>query len=156
MLEHLRAHLTGKVVILGIGNTLRGDDAVGSLLAGRIKDKLPYIVYDAGPSPENYLGKIIKDKPDSVVIVDAADIGQNPGEVSLFEPQDIKVANLFSTHNSSISLVINYLQSHLTTDIIILIIQPASTGLGEGLTAPVKEALERLERWFYEHCQKKG
>jgi len=29
ILEHLLAHLTGKVVILGIGNTLKSDDGVG-------------------------------------------------------------------------------------------------------------------------------
>ena len=75
MLEHLKLHLAGKVVILGIGNTFRGDDGIGSLLAQRLKDKVSFIVYDSGPSPENYLGKIIKDKPDNIIIVDAVDFG---------------------------------------------------------------------------------
>ena len=103
MLNHLKLHLVGKVVILGIGNTLRSDDGVGSILASRIKDKVPYLVYDAGPTPENYLGKIIKDKPDNIVIVDAVDFGGKPGEFRIVEGEDIKTVNLFSTHNASIS-----------------------------------------------------
>ena len=59
---------------MGIGNTLHNDDGVGSLVASRLQDKLPCIVYDAGPNPENYLGKIIKDMPDNVVIIDAVQL----------------------------------------------------------------------------------
>jgi len=50
MLEHLRAHLSGKAVILGIGSTLRSDDGIGSILASRIQGKIPHIVYDASIS----------------------------------------------------------------------------------------------------------
>ncbi len=147
-LDHLRAHLKGKVVIIGIGNTLRGDDGVGSLLASRIKDKVPYIVYDAATSPENYLGKIIKDKPDNLVIIDAVDFGAKPGEFSLLEGQDLKTTNLFCTHNASIELTINYLQSNLKVDIIILIIQPKTILFSESLSPEVNETLDKLEGWF--------
>ncbi|MDD2689870.1 MAG: hydrogenase maturation protease, partial [Candidatus Omnitrophica bacterium] len=123
-LEHLKSHLQGKVLILGIGNTLRSDDGVGSILASRIKDKVPYIVYDAGSSPENYLGKIIKDKPDSIIIVDAVDFGALPGSYKVQDADEFKPVNLFSTHNASLTLAINYLQNNLKADIIILIIQP--------------------------------
>ena len=148
MLDHLLLHLQGKVVILGIGNTLRSDDGVGSLLAVRLKDKIPYIVYDSGTSPENYLGKIIKDKPDNIVIIDAVDFGGKPGEFRELEGGELKTVNLFSTHNASISLTINYLQSHLKADIIILIIQPKILAFGEKLSSEVAETLEKLENWF--------
>jgi len=148
MLEHLRLHLQGKVVILGIGNNLRSDDGAGSLLASRIKDKVPYIVYDAGPNPENYLGKIIKDHPDNIVIIDAADFGGRPGEVRELEGDEIKTVNLFSTHNASLSLTINYLKNDLSADIIILAIQPGSISFGDSLTPEVKKALDNLEEWF--------
>lgn len=51
ILDYLKSHLKGKVVILGIGNTLRSDDGVGSILASCIKDKVSYTVYDIGVSP---------------------------------------------------------------------------------------------------------
>ncbi len=148
MLDHLKLHLAGKVVILGIGNTLRSDDGVGSILANRIKDKVPYLVYDAGPTPENYLGKVIKDKPDNIVIIDVVDFGGNPGEFRIVEGEDIKTVNLFSTHNASISLTINYLQSNLRVDIIILIIQPKNIAFGDNLSPEISETITILENWF--------
>jgi hydrogenase 3 maturation protease len=148
MLDHLKLHLKGKVVIVGIGNTLKSDDGIGSLLAARIKDKVPYIVYDAGTSPENYLGKIIKDKPDNIVLIDAVDFGGAPGEFRELKGEELKTANLFSTHNASLSLVINYLQSNLKVDIIILIIQPKSLSFGDKLSPEISAALEKLENWF--------
>ncbi|MCK9604702.1 MAG: hydrogenase maturation protease, partial [Candidatus Omnitrophica bacterium] len=109
-LEKIQARLKGKVMILGIGNTMRSDDGAGSILAARLKDKVPPEVIDAGAAPENYLEKVIQKKPDTVVIFDAADFGGKPGELRILEAEDLKTANLFSTHNASISLVTNYLQ----------------------------------------------
>jgi len=149
-LEHLKEHLLGKAVILGIGSTLRSDDGVGSLLASRIKDKVPFIVYDAGSSPENYLGKIIKDNPQTVVLIDAVDFGGKPGEFRVVEPDDIQTVNFFSTHNASISLAINYLKSHLQADIIVLIIQPKSIAFGDNLSPEITKTLNTLEEWFIE------
>src|SRR5512137_80861 len=123
-LEHLKAHLKGKAIILGIGNTLSSDDGLGSILASRIKDKVPYLVYDSGSSPENYLGKIIEEKPNIVVMIDAVDFGARPGEFRVLDSDEIKTVNLFSTHNASLSLAINYLQNNLKLDIIVLGIQP--------------------------------
>ena len=156
MLGQLEAHLSGKVIILGIGNTLKSDDGVGSLLASRIKDKVPYTVYDAGPGPENYLGKIIKEKPENVVIIDAVDFGGKPGEFRVVDGEEIKTTNLFSTHNASISLTINYLQNNLKVDIITLIIQPKSIAFGENLSPEITETLNKLEKWFYEAAKKEG
>jgi hydrogenase maturation protease HycI len=148
MLEHLKSHLNGKVVILGMGNTLSSDDAVGSILASRIKDKVPYTVYDAGANPENYLGKIIKDKPDNIVIIDAVDFGAKPGDYAVLEGKDIKTVNLFATHNASISLTINYLQNNLKVDIIILAIQPKTVAFGDKISQEVENTLTKLEDWF--------
>jgi hydrogenase 3 maturation protease len=156
MLDHLASHLKGKVVILGIGNTLRSDDGIGSVLATRIEGKVPWIVYDAGESPENYLGKIIREKPDTVVIIDAVDFGATPGEFRVLEAADIKTANLFSTHNASLSLTINYLQNNLKVDIIILIIQPKDISFGDKFSPQVRRTLTDLEEWFNGRRQKKG
>lgn len=156
MLEHLRLHLKDKVVILGIGNTLRSDDGVGSVLASRINQRVPYAVYDTGTNPENYLEKVIKERPDNIVIIDAADFGGRPGEFRTLETEDLKTANLYSTHNASLSLTINYLQSNLKANIITLIIQPKSVAFGDRLSQEVGSTLNKLETWFYESGKKKG
>jgi len=148
-LEHLKLHLTGKVVIMGIGNTLRSDDGIGSILATRIQDKVPYIVYDGSSSPENYLGKIIKDKPDTILLIDAVDFGGASGEIRLLEGEDIQTVNFFSTHDASISLAISYLKNSLkAVGIFILAIQPKVLAFGDKLSPEIAEALDKLESWF--------
>ena len=148
MCEDFKSRLKGKVIVLGIGNTLRSDDGAGSVLASRIKGKVPFVVFDASVSPENYLEKIIKEKPDTVVIIDAVDFGGKPGEFKFLQAQEIKTVNLFATHNASISLTINYLQNNLKADIIILIIQPRSINFGDKLSQEVTDTLDKLEAWF--------
>ena len=59
MLEELQQRTQNKkVLILGIGNRLRGDDAVGSILAERLAKKLDVPIIDEGNVPENYLAPI--------------------------------------------------------------------------------------------------
>jgi hydrogenase 3 maturation protease len=149
MCEELKSRLRGRVLILGIGNTLRSDDGAGSILAKRIKGKVPFTVFDAEEAPENYLEKIIQEKPDTIVIIDTVDFGGRPGESRFLQARGIKTANLFSTHNASISLAINYLQTNLKADIIILIIQPKSINFGDKLSPELTVTLNRLEECFY-------
>jgi len=148
MLEHLRLHLKGKVIILGIGNTLRSDDGAGSILACRIEHKVDFIVWDAGANPENYLGKTVKESPDTLIIIDAVDSGVKAGEYQVLEASDLKAVNLFTTHNASLALTINYLQSQIKVDIIILTIQPKTIVFGDKLSPEVTKTIEFLEGWF--------
>jgi hydrogenase 3 maturation protease len=154
-LSHLKLHLVGKVLVLGIGNTLRSDDGVGSLLATAIEGKVPYIVYDSSSSPENYLGKIIKDNPDTLLIVDAVDFGGYPGEYRLLEGDNMQTVNFFSTHDASISLAINYLKNSIKVDIIILAIQPKILAFGDKLSPEISKTLNFLTEWFV-NGEKKG
>jgi hydrogenase 3 maturation protease len=134
---------------------MRSDDGIGSILASRIKDKVHFKVFDAGISPENYLEKIIREKPDTVVIIDAVDFGGKPGEFKTLEAKDIKTVNLFATHNAAVSLAINYLQNNLKVDIIILIIQPKAIAFGDKLSQEVADTLDKLESWFYDTAKDK-
>jgi hydrogenase 3 maturation protease len=148
MLEHLKPHLKGRVVIIGIGNTLRSDDGAGSILAARIKDKVPFQVWDVGASPENYLEKIIQDRPDTLLVIDVADFGAQAGEFRLLEADSLDTINLFSTHNASLTMLINYLQDSGKMDIIILIIQPKSIAFGDKLSPDIQIVVSKLEDWF--------
>lgn len=148
MLEHLHLHLTGKVVILGIGNTLKSDDAAGSVIASALDKRLPYTIYDAGANPENYLGSIIKDKPDNIIIIDAADFGGSPGELRLEEPHGVETSGMFFTHNSSLWMCADYLQKHLPADIIVLLIQPKTLSFGDEMSPEVSASVYRLKDWF--------
>lgn len=148
MLSDLESRLKGKVVILGVGNTLKSDDGAGSILASRLKDLSGIVVLDAGVSPENYLEKIVRHKPDTVLIIDSGDFGSIPGDFKLIEPEQLDSAPLFFTHNASISLSINYLQSNLKADIIMLVIQPKTVAFGDFLSSEVAVSIDKLEAFF--------
>ncbi|MDD5505820.1 MAG: hydrogenase 3 maturation endopeptidase HyCI [Candidatus Omnitrophica bacterium] len=154
VLEQLRTRLKGKVVIVGIGNTLRQDDGIGAILANRLKGKVPYTVFDSGASPENYLGKITAEKADVVLFIDAVDFGGEPGELRLIEGDELSSANMYFTHNASLALNINYLKSSLGADIIILIIQPKSIAFGNMMSKELDYTLDKLENWFYGRQEK--
>lgn len=147
-LDQFKRELTGRVLILGIGNTLRSDDGLGSLLARRISGHTAYIVYDAGLSPENYLGKIIQEAPDTVLLVDAVDFAANPGDFKLFASDELQKLNFFCTHNSSLILLVEYLNKNIKSRILILAVQPKSLSFGEDLSPEIDKTLQTLTGWF--------
>ncbi len=59
MLDTLAIKLPGKrTVILGVGNPLHGDDAIGPNLVDRLRGRLEATLINAGEVPENYLSTI--------------------------------------------------------------------------------------------------
>ena len=75
--------LKGKTVIVGIGNSLRGDDGLGPELILKLQGKLKAVCIDAGNSPESYTGKIVKENPDTILLVDAVHLNLPPGQYRL-------------------------------------------------------------------------
>ena len=71
------------IVVLGVGNSLHGDDGAGpAVAAGVAALGLPGIAaYDCGTAPENFTGVVRRAGPDLLVIVDAAEMGLQAGSV---------------------------------------------------------------------------
>lgn len=135
--------IKGKVVILGVGNDLQGDDGFGSLLAKELKGKFKEIIFNGGRSPENYIGKIIKERPDIILIVDALDMGRAPGEIAIREPEELRKKE-FSTHHFSLPLMASLIQSETKAKIYIIGVQPKRIKFGEDLSSPMNIALGKL------------
>ncbi|MCM8779289.1 MAG: hydrogenase 3 maturation endopeptidase HyCI [Candidatus Omnitrophica bacterium] len=148
--EKLENILGRKAVILGIGNPLRGDDAFGSLFAEKILNKVRIKVYNGGSSPENILGKIISENPDTILLVDAVDFGGNYGEIILINVEGIETTNIFFTHNFSLHLVFDFLKENTQARIYLLAIQPKSINLGDKLSSEVEKEFNLLSRWLLE------
>ena len=143
-LTKLKNRLQGKVSIVGIGNRLRGDDGVGPEIIKRVENPLPsLLLFDVGEAPENYLGKIVKQKPDAIVFIDAVDFDAPPGTIKVVETDDIRNESL-STHNVSLNLVAKYLQRETSADIFLLGIQPETTEFGREISQAVREGLEKI------------
>lgn len=140
--------LKEKVVIVGIGNILRGDDGLGPELIRMLKGSFPqegrFLLLDAGEAPENYLEKIVQYQPDTILLVDALDFAESPGSIRIIDRSELQEVG-FSTHNASIKLTMNYLNSRAKCDVLLLGIQPANLGMGSSLSEPIKMALGRVE-----------
>lgn len=144
MKERLKCILKGRVVVVGIGHALRGDDALGPVLIQRLDGCLNACCMDAGSAPENYLGKIVKERPDTVLLVDAVHMGKKPGAWDILKEADIARSG-FSTHDLSPKMFLEYLKKESGAAIYLLGIQPASLTLGDEMTADVRKTLGRAE-----------
>jgi hydrogenase 3 maturation protease len=132
--------LKGKIVFLGVGNILRGDDALGPELISKLREETDLVCIDAGTAPENYAGKVVKEDPDTVIIVDAAHLGLKPGEYEVLDNNEIAKSGL-TTHDLSPQMFIGFLEEQIKADIYMLAVQPENVAFGEEMSEPVKEAL---------------
>lgn len=139
----------GKTVIVGIGNTLRGDDGFGPALVERLKNRIPAVCIDAGTAPENYTGKISKENPDTVIIADAVHLGMEPGRYDILRKDDI-VKSGFTTHDISPNIFLEYLEKETKADIYMLAVQPENVTFGGKMSDSVKKALDEVSKMIAE------
>ena len=139
----LKNILKGKVVIVGIGNSMKSDDGFGPALIERVKGKVKAVCINAGTTPENYVGAIAREKPDTVLLVDAVHMDLEPGKYEILGPEEI-IKSGFTTHDISPKMFIEYLKSETNAAIYMLGIQPERLDLGEEMSAAVMKTLEEL------------
>ncbi|STV11448.1 coenzyme F420 hydrogenase maturation protease [Klebsiella pneumoniae subsp. pneumoniae] len=129
-------------VLLCVGNSMMGDDGAGPLLAEMCAANPAgqWVVIDGGSAPENDIVAIRELRPERLLIVDATDMGLNPGDIRIIDPDDIAEMFMMTTHN----MPLNYLVDQLKEDVgevIFLGIQPDIVGFYYPMTQPVKEAV---------------
>ncbi len=135
-----------RVVICGIGNDIRGDDAFGVLVAERLKELLDnpdVLVLNCGEVPENYTGKIANFKPDLVVLVDAVDFGGEVGEYIIADPEGT-LGEAISTHGLPLKFVTQFMKTMIEAEFVLIGCQPGSTGLFQEPSELIKKRAERL------------
>ncbi|MFH1621590.1 MAG: hydrogenase maturation peptidase HycI [Candidatus Omnitrophota bacterium] len=147
--KELSEILSGKVVIVGIGNQLKSDDGFGPSLISRIQNKINTVCLDTGLSPENYIGKLIKLNPDVIIFVDAVSMDEPPGTVKLIPHDQIPIYG-FSTHNMSPKLMIENIKNQINTEVFMLGVQPKNLEFGENISQEINNALISLESMFVE------
>lgn len=145
LLPRLRESLRGRVVVMGVGNPLRGDDAVGSVLARRLRVRetearsARLTVIDAEEIPESWLGPAVAARPDVVLLVDAAELGAEPGSVALLDRDELGQQAMF-THATPLGPVADFLACETGARVLLLGIQPGPLRWGEGLSEAVQAA----------------
>lgn len=139
--DELQARIGDTVVVVGIGNPLRGDDAVGSCVARRLAlERSPASIIDAQEVPESYLGRIVAACPDTVVLLDAVDIGGRPGDAAIIESDQIERYHP-TTHRVPLGLVMQYLRCETGADTFVIGIQPSQVAFGRPMTREVEESV---------------
>jgi len=145
--ESLRAWLSGakKVVVAGVGSSLRRDDFVGVQIVKNLRNKVSGNVYllECETVPESFLEPISDFKPTHVLIIDAALLNLKLGASRLIKPEEI-VGVPVSTHILPLSLFSEYLMETTGAKVALLAIQPKETDFGEGLTEELKKTVRDL------------
>jgi hydrogenase 3 maturation protease len=141
--------LNGKTVIVGIGNPLRGDDGFGPALIERLQGKGDLVCIDAGTAPENYLGHIVREEPDTILLADVVHLDLNPGQYRILQPADILKCGL-TTHDMSPPMLIEFLQNQTQAKIVMLGVQPQHVSLGEPMSECVTQTLTKVETLILE------
>ncbi len=138
-----------RIVIVGIGNTLRGDDGAGVAVVQGLQARgcARATLIDAGTAPENYLGAIARLQPDEVILIDAAAMGAAPGTTRRLAVADARWTSL-STHAASLQLCVTFLRAETQADIQLVGIQPGTRALGAALSADVAAAVAALVKEF--------
>jgi len=141
--EELAHSMQGTVVLMGIGNPCRGDDAAGSLVARKLSDASCVHVIDAQDVPENCLWQVVEQQPDTVVLIDSVDLQSPPGAVALLDKE--QTAGYWpSTHRVPISLLMDYLERETHARVLLIGIQPYHTDSSGMMSAAVSSSVQAL------------
>ncbi len=138
-----------KIVIIGVGNPLRMDDAIGLEVIHRLETNVSEHVYliDSETIPENYIEPISDFRPTHILIIDAAFINIESGAIKFVEDwNDSRIP--VSTHALSIQVFCAYLSEITHAKIAMLLIQPKEVDFGEGLSLELKETAEMIASYL--------
>ncbi len=141
-----------RYAVMGIGSTLRADDAAGMYfieLLGKMSLKDNVVLIAGSTAPENFTGVIKSFAPHKLFIVDAAHLGLDPGEAKLVPAEEIGGVS-FSTHMLPLSVMLEYLKTEISCEVVFIGIQPKCTHQGFCMSEEVKKGTERLAQTFGE------
>jgi hydrogenase 3 maturation protease len=150
--KELKEWLSGteKVVIAGIGNSIRMDDFVGVKIVQDLKEKVSDRVYliECETVPESFIQEIIDFNPTHILLIDAAILGLKPGISRLIKPEQLTDFPAFSTHMLPLRIFCEYLDKTTKAKIELLLIEPKKTDFGEGLTSEVEAVAKEIANFL--------
>lgn len=138
-------------LVLGIGNRLGGDDAAGGFVVDmlnrrRCREKVPLLAeimaIDAGTAPESYTSVIRRQRPDLLILIDAADMGLPPGTLRTIAPDKINILS-FSTHHIPIATFVSYIKE-FCGKVLVIGVQPEQTEMGTDISKVVHKSVNKL------------
>jgi len=140
-----------KVLLLGVGNRLRGDDGLGCFLVNRLKGQMFIPLIDGGNIPEKHLGLLEASHPDLVLVAVAADVpGAASGDITLIDLDQLQTMKV-KTRSTDLSLLFRFIPQKSRPEVLLIAVQPDNEMLDrKGVSDSVKVALDGLEALFVE------
>lgn len=138
-------------LLVGVGHPLKGDDAAGALIVRELNRKIHIPTLFVEDNLQNYLNKIKGANP--VVIIDTAFFPQDT-RFKCFSSKEIEESSLSLTHNLSLKILTEYLQTEAIIDILILGIKGYNVRFNAPLSRRVKEAKAIITEFFIRNFSK--
>ena len=144
-----------KTVVLGLGNTLLGDDGVGIYALNSLqdnwkdhqhKDSIEFV--DGGTLSFTLTETLYE--ADNLIVIDAAQLNTYPGEVKVFIDDDmddfVRTSNCSSVHEVSLSELLDMarLLNTLPTRRALIGVQPETVDWADHPTDIVKKAIPKM------------
>ena len=128
------------LLIVGMGNRIKSDDGAGIYITEELRKQGIENVVIAENSIENYIGKINRYKAKTILMIDAVDMGEEPGHFKLL-PVDKIQNTTTNTHNLSIRTISSFFETKVQW---VLAIQPEEVSFGMGLSTRVQSAANKI------------
>ena len=150
--------------MLGLGNPLLGDDGAGLVALEQLEQAMgPQggLEFVDGGTQGVYLLPYLENR-EKLLILDAVDFGERPGQVGTFDPMCIPlgVGPKLSPHQAGFEEVLGLLEllGHVPKESVLLGVQPKSLRLGDplseevrlGLSKVLEKAIGVLQGWLME------
>jgi len=145
MLDELAKKLRGRrTVILGVGNPLKGDDAVGPSLVDYLRGRVDATLINGGEVPENYLSAINAAQPEVVLIILAVEIGAEAGCFAVLDADRLRAIGNF-TRNPGLAFLSVMIQDGTGAEVLLVGVQPKTTLFAAEMSHPVRQTLTTIE-----------
>lgn len=146
------------MLIVGIGNTHRGDDAAGRIVAQRLRQRLTTAVSVREAAGDLSCLLDLWEGETAVFLIDAIRSGRQVGAVVRFELEGEPLPAIFSpmsTHALGLREAIELARTldRLPDQVVIFGIEGARFGVGEPMSSAVESACERVTAEVIEKVQ---
>ena len=136
-----------RVRVVGVGNALRGDDAVGLIVARRLRERTAIDVLELSGEPAELL-EALGDGVEQVVLVDAVSSGAPPGTIHRLDASQAALAvdGCTTTHGLGLAETIELGRAleRLPSRLLVIGIEGRSFELGAPLSPAVARAADAL------------
>jgi len=154
LVEELGRWLEGaeRLAVVGLGNELRADDAVGLAVVRALDEELrglreaekekagpatfEVVTLEGGMAAENVLADLTDPRASHVLFVDAADFGGRPGSFLLLDPSSIRSATI-SAHRIPVPVIAGLIERTTGAGCRALAIQVETVELGGEMSPEV-------------------